>query len=176
MLPMADAPRRTDIVCDQGTLPFQNWFVQQRAESPVREVRFEGASDPTPEVLAAIDACDLVIVGPSNPYVSIDPILTLTGVRQALAKKKVIAVSPIVGGRAVKGPLASMIRTLAEREPSAGAVADHYDGLLAGIVVEQGDEAEVKNLPVRGLSTIMGGGEDRERLAREVLKFAGELQ
>src|SRR5262249_17858045 len=121
ILPMADGPCRTMIdTREHGTLSFQDWFVRHRAPE-VRAVRFEGSPPPAPGVVAAIEAADLVIIGPSNPYVSIDPILSLPGVRAAIEARSVtmgetpmpparpvIAVSPIVGGRAVKGPLGSM--------------------------------------------------------------------
>jgi LPPG:FO 2-phospho-L-lactate transferase len=173
ILPMADSPRATMIETTRdGTLSFQDWFVRRRAEPTVRSVRFEGAPAPAPGVIDAIDACDVVIVGPSNPYVSVDPILSLDGVRGAIAGKPVVAVSPIVGGRAVKGPLASMIAQIAGRSASAGAIAAHYGGLVRAMVVERGDEATVDAIPVRGTSTIMRSRDDRLRLAREVLDVA----
>src|SRR5581483_11744174 len=141
ILPMADAPLRTMIDTDEGLLGFQEWFVRRRAQPAVRAVRFAGAAVAAPGVLAAIDEAGVVVIGPSNPYVSIDPILSLDGVRAALARRKVVAVSPIVGGRAVKGPLAEMIQSLAGRTPSAHAVAAHYGALVRGWVVERGDEA-----------------------------------
>jgi LPPG:FO 2-phospho-L-lactate transferase len=114
-------------------------------------------------------------VGPSNPYVSIDPILTLSGVRECLLDKLVVALSPIVRGRAVKGPLADMIRVLAHEDATPGAIVRHYDGLLSGIVVERGDEGFVDDAAVLGTDTVMGGADDRARLAREVLAFAETL-
>jgi LPPG:FO 2-phospho-L-lactate transferase len=176
VLPMCDAPRRTLVEThDQGVLSFQQWLVERRAP-PVRALRFEGLDQPSPAVLAAIADAELVVIGPSNPYVSIDPILGLTGVREQLAGKLLVALSPIVHGRAVKGPLADMIRTLAEREPSAAAIADHYRGMLSGIVVERGDEATIDTPRVLGTDTVMGGSADRARLAREVLRFAEGLR
>jgi LPPG:FO 2-phospho-L-lactate transferase len=176
VLPMADGACRTMIeTVSDGTLAFQEWFVRRRAQPVVRAVRFDGRPAPAPGVIAAIDACDVVLVGPSNPYVSIDPIVSLPGVREALARKPVVAVSPIVGGHAVKGPLAEMIPALAGEAPTAGAVARHYGGLLAGVVVERGDEASVAGVPVYATATVMGDRADRTRLAREVLAFAAEL-
>jgi LPPG:FO 2-phospho-L-lactate transferase len=175
VLPMSDAPVRTMIeTTEEGTLPFQQWFVRRRAEPPVRVVRFDGGRTPAPGVVEAIDACAVVVVGPSNPYVSIDPILCLDGVRAAIARKPVVAVSPIVGGAAIKGPLATMIRDLAREVASAGAVARHYDGLVRAMVVERGDEHTVVSIPVRGTSTVMRSRDDRLRLAREVLAFGAE--
>jgi LPPG:FO 2-phospho-L-lactate transferase len=176
ILPMADAPCRTIVeTTTEGDLPFQEWFVRRRAQPPVRGVRFEGRPPPAPGLLDAIDACELVLIGPSNQYVSIDPILSLDGVRAALAKKPVVAVSPIVGGRAVKGPLATMIPELTGAPPSAGAVARHYGGLLRGMVVERGDEGGVSGVAVRATDTVMRSRDDRRRLAEETLAFAREL-
>jgi LPPG:FO 2-phospho-L-lactate transferase len=176
VVPMADAPVRTMIeTASDGTLPFQEWFVRRRAEPRVRAVRFDGARAPAPNAMDALARCDVVVVGPSNPYVSIDPILRLDGVRDAIARKPVVAISPIVGGAAVKGPLATMIRDLAQQEPSAGAVARHYGTMLRGMVVERGDERTVSSLPVRATSTVMRSRDDRLRLAREVLSFAAEV-
>ncbi|HZU82252.1 MAG TPA: 2-phospho-L-lactate transferase [Polyangiaceae bacterium] len=176
VVPMADGPCRTMIETPaDGTLPFQEWFVRRRAQPAVRAVRFEGRPAPAPGAMAALAECDVVLVGPSNPYVSIDPILSLDGVRDALARKPVVAVSPIVGGQAIKGPLASMIQDLGEGPPSAGAVARHYGGLLRAMVVERGDEATVGALRVLGTSTVMRSRDDRLRLAREALAFAAEV-
>jgi LPPG:FO 2-phospho-L-lactate transferase len=177
VLPMADGACRTMIeTAADGTLTFQEWFVRRRAQPAVRAVRFEGSPPPAPGVLAAIDGCDLVIIPPSNPYVSIDPILQLDGVRAAIAKKLVVAVSPIVGGHAVKGPLATMIPELTGSAPSAAAIARHYGDLLDGIVVERGDEAAISGLPVRATSTVMHDKAARLQLARETLSFAEELR
>ncbi|MSP60233.1 MAG: 2-phospho-L-lactate transferase [Myxococcales bacterium] len=176
LLPMADGPCRTMIdTLSDGTLAFQEWFVGRRAQPAVRAVHFEGLPPPAPGLIDAIDACDLVLIGPSNPYVSIDPILALGGVRAAIARKRVIAVSPIVAGRAVKGPLATMIHELTGQPPSAGAIARHYRGLLAALVVEHGDQGSLDGLPSLATATIMHTRDDRLRLAREVLAFAGAL-
>jgi len=173
ILPMSDMPVRTMIeTTEEGTLPFQQWFVRRRAEPRVRAIRFDGGRTPAPGAIDAINACDVVIVGPSNPYVSVDPILCLDGVREAIARKPVVALSPIVAGAAVKGPLAAMIQDLAGEAASAGAVARHYRGLLGAMVVESGDEHTVGPLPVLGTSTVMRSRDDRLRLAREVLAFS----
>ena len=175
VLPMCDAPRATWLdTFEYGELPFQRWLVEHRAPR-VRAVQFRGESRPSAQVLEALAEADLVLIGPSNPYVSIDPMLTLTGVRELLAEKCVVAVSPIVGGRAVKGPLAEMIPTLGGRDPSPSAIVAHYGGLLSGIVVERGDEAAVTQVPCYATGTVMGGKADRLRLAREVLEFAQVL-
>jgi LPPG:FO 2-phospho-L-lactate transferase len=175
VLPMCDAPRPTWLdTFDFGLLPFQRWLVERRAPR-VRGVEFRGDARPSPAVLAALDEAELVLIGPSNPYVSIDPLLSLPGVRERVARKLVLAVSPIVGGRAIKGPLAEMIVSLAGREPSPSAIVAHYDGLVRGLVLEREDAAAVRGLPCLGTSTIMGDKQDRLRLAREVLAFAEQL-
>lgn len=176
VLPMSNDRLRTRIeTAHEGTLSFQDWLVRRRGAPQVVGVTFDGVARPTPEVLDALASADLVIVGPSNPYVSIDPILSMPDVCTAVAKLKVVAVSPIVGGRAVKGPLAEMIPTLGQRSASAGAVAAHYAPLLSGIVVELGDEPSVQSVPVLGTATIMRTADDRLRLAQAVLRFAEQL-
>lgn len=176
ILPMCDAPRRTMVdTFDFGTLPFQEWLVKHRAPS-VQAVRFVGETRASSAVHHAIEHADLIVLGPSNPYVSVDPILTLTGVRERLAQKCVVALSPIVAGRAVKGPLADMVRTLSGLDPTPSAIVAHYGGLLRGMVVEHGDAHTVTDLPVLATHTIMGGADDRARLAREVLAFAERLR
>ncbi len=176
VLPMSDAPCRTMIeTADQGVLPFQTWFVRHRAGPAVRAVRFDGAASPAPGVLEAIAGAELVVIGPSNPYVSVDPMLSLPGFREALAARPVVGVSPIVHGEAVKGPLAAMIPSLAARAPTAGAIAAHYGGLLRGFVVEAGDEGTVEGVPTLGTRTRMTTRADSARLAGEVLAFAEAL-
>jgi LPPG:FO 2-phospho-L-lactate transferase len=174
VLPMSDDRCRTMIETrGHGTLTFQDWFVRHRAEPPVERIRFEGNAHATTAVHRALAAADLVVIGPSNPYVSIDPILSLSGVREAVFARPVVAVSPIVGGRAVKGPLASMIPSLAGVSPSAAAVAAHYPQ-LAGMVVERGDG--VPGVRVLATDTVMKSLDDSERLAREVLALASAVR
>jgi LPPG:FO 2-phospho-L-lactate transferase len=175
ILPMTDAPCPTMIDTQTlGTLPFQEWLVKHRAP-PVRRVWFQACPEPTSQVIAALEACDVVVIGPSNPYVSVDSILRLPGVRDALEKKLVVAVSPIVGDKAIKGPLAEMLPILDGEEASAGAVARHYSSLLDGFVVERGDEGSVRDVRVSATETVMRTNEDRINLARDVLRFAEEL-
>jgi len=176
ILPMSDGAQRTIVVtASEGALPFQEWFVKRRAEPRVRSVVSEGDGKPAEGVLDTISSSEVVIIGPSNPYVSIDPILRLSGVLQAIAEKPVVLVSPIVRGAAIKGPLATMIRDLTGEEASAGAVARHYRALTrAAMVVERGDEGSVDCMSVLGTSTIMRSRADRLRFAREVLSFAAD--
>lgn len=174
VLPMCETPRPTLLDTDAGTLDFQTWLVGKRGAPTVARVWWTGPSTASPAVLAAIAEADVVVLGPSNPYVSIDPILALDGVRAAIAAKVVVAVSPIVAGRAVKGPLAAMIPSLAGRAPSASAIAAHYRGLVRGLVLEEGDDDDggAQTLATR---TVMTTRDDRVRLAREVIDFAGKL-
>jgi LPPG:FO 2-phospho-L-lactate transferase len=174
VLPMSDAPCPTTIETAEGTLSFQDWLVRKRARPRVLKVWPAGLLPPAPGVLEAIAAADVVVIGPSNPYVSIDPILGLDGIRPALAGKKVVAVSPIVRGKAVKGPLAGMIETLAGRAPSAAAIRDHYGDLLHGFVLEEGDAAPA-DLPVLRTGIVIPDAKSRARLARQVLSFARGL-
>jgi LPPG:FO 2-phospho-L-lactate transferase len=173
VLPMSNDRCRTMIdTREHGPLTFQTWFVRHRAEPAATRVRFEGTAAATPEVIAAVSQAELVVIGPSNPYVSIDPILSLPGLREALFARPVVAVSPIVHGQAIKGPLAAMIPGLAGVPASAAAIAAHYPR-LAGMVVEEGDAiAGVRTLECR---TIMRSPAESETLARAVLDFSAEV-
>jgi LPPG:FO 2-phospho-L-lactate transferase len=169
VLPMSDGRRATMIdTKEHGTLSFQTWFVRHRAAPDVQRVWFDGDAGTTPAVLKALDAADLVVIGPSNPYVSVDPILTLAGVREAVFARPVVAVSPIVGGRAIKGPLATMIPQLAGVPASAAAIAAHYPG-LRGIVIERGDS--VPGMRSCETDTVMLDAAGSERLARATLEL-----
>ena len=183
IVPMTDGACRTMIdTVEHGALPFQDWFVRLRAAPEARRVWWDGDPPPAPAVIPAIREADVVLVGPSNPYVSIDPILDRAGVREALAGKLVVGVSPIVGGKAVKGPLATMLATLDGVAPSAAAIARRYGDLVGAWVVERGDEAAfaedaaLRGKPVLATGTIMGGKAGRIRLARETLDFARGLR
>jgi LPPG:FO 2-phospho-L-lactate transferase len=177
LLPMSDRPRETMIETPSGTLTFQRWLVAERALPPVSRVWFRGDGVATIPVLEALDQATLVIIGPSNPYVSIDPILATPGIRERLQRVPVLAVSPIVHGRAVKGPLAEMLNTLGHCAPTAASVAHHYGSLLRGYVVEAGDtEGITPKLAVLATSTVMTSRSESLRLARELLTFAQELK
>ena len=184
ILPMTDAPVRTQVRTDDGWLDFQEYFVHLRQEPEVREVRFDGieAAAPTPRVMAAIGAASAVVIGPSNPIVSIGPILAVPGIRELLAAARargvpIVAISPIVGGRALKGPADRMLVSLG-LEPSALGVAAAYAELLDGFVLDEVDRAqepEIRALGLRTLTTdtIMTDDGSRARLAQAVLAFAG---
>lgn len=140
VIPMSDDRVPTLVETDQGVLAFQDYFVKRQAEPEVRGFIFHQVEDskPAPGVLRAIQEADWVLICPSNPWVSIDPILAVPGIRAALESKVVLGVSPIIGGEAVKGPAAKMYREMGIR-PSAGAVAAHYGDLLDGFVIDDQD-------------------------------------
>lgn len=180
ILPMTDAPVRTRVRTDDGWLDFQDYFVRLRQVPEVREIRFEGieGAAPTGEVLDALDRAEAIVIAPSNPLVSIAPILAVPGVTGALAAAKtrgvpVVAVSGIVGGRALKGPADRMLASLGH-EPTAGGVARGYAGLADVFVLDRVDEALAPDVEVLGIDalvtdTIMTDDRSRARLAREVL-------
>jgi len=176
VLPMSDGPVRTIVETDEGDLAFQEYFVHQRCEPRVKGFRFEGAdsADPAPGANEAIQTADAIIICPSNPWVSIDPIRAVISIKD----KPVYAVSPIIGGETVKGPAAKMYRELGI-EPSALAVANHYDGLATGFVLDTVDAQliqSVEMLNMRGLvtNTLMRGHDHRKQLANDVLNFLGD--
>jgi LPPG:FO 2-phospho-L-lactate transferase len=175
VLPASDDSVPTWVYTDKGELPFQEYFVQRQCQPRVTAFRFAGIdrARPVPGALEALAAASLVVICPSNPWVSIDPILALPGLRAAVAARPVLAVSPIIGGQAVKGPAAKMYAELGI-EPSALAVAQHYRGLLGGFVFDQVDvelEAAITRLGMKTLltNTWMKTTDDRRRLALETL-------
>ena len=176
ILPMTNDPVYTMVnTLEHGELPFQEYFVHQRCEPTVKGFRFEGIEKARPAdgVLKALNDADAVVICPSNPWVSITPILTVAGIRSACEAKPVVAVSPIVGGKAVKGPAAKMYEEL-DIEPSALAVAKHYGDLLKGFVFDDVDsemETSIKALEISTFvtNTIMKNAEGRRRLAKDVI-------
>jgi LPPG:FO 2-phospho-L-lactate transferase len=177
ILPMSDTPVSTLVTTDRGILPFQEYFVRRRCEPEVRGFSFDRVEDsrPAPGMIKAIQEATLVIICPSNPWVSIDPILAVSDVRKSLEKKCVIAVSPIIGGKAVKGPAAKMYQELGIR-PSALAVALHYLDLVSGFVFDKVDEDQVQAIRDLGIeplvtSTLMKISQDRRKLAEDVIAF-----
>ncbi|MEE8568088.1 MAG: 2-phospho-L-lactate transferase [Anaerolineales bacterium] len=178
VLPMSDQPVRTIVISDEGELSFQDYFVAQSCEPRVYGFHFDGlkTANPAPGVLEALLATDLVILCPSNPWVSLDPILSVSGVREAVAAKPVIGVSPIVGGKTIKGPAAKMFVDLGF-ESSALTVAEHFQDLLSGLVIDREDEAMASEITLLGMrvlvtDTIMKTADDRLRLAEEIIDFA----
>ena len=184
VLPMSDDPVRTVVLAETGELSFQHYFVRDRCEPAVTGFRFDGidAARPAPDFLASLedDATAASVICPSNPFVSVDPVLALEGVEPALrgAAAPVVAVSPIVGGAAIKGPAAKMMAELGMPVTATG-VARHYAerNLLDGFVIDEADAAEAAAIEGIGLPTLVTGTvmetlADRERLARETLDFA----
>ena len=182
VLPMTDDAVATIVnTAEHGELAFQEYFVHRQCVPRVLGFRFDGieTAQPAPGVLERIRSADAVVLCPSNPWVSLDPILNIAGVRPALAGKCVVAVSPIIGGKTVKGPAAKMFAELGI-EPSALAVAKHFGQMLSGFVLDQIDNAfadEIQALGIRPLvaSTIMKNEQERQRLAQDVLHFVERL-
>ncbi len=182
VFPMSDDPVRTIVhTVDQGSLGFQTYFVQKACEPVVESFDFQGVEQarPAPGALAAIDQADLIILTPSNPWVSIDPILSVPGYLPAIMDKVVIAVSPLVAGKSLKGPAAKMYRELGF-EPSASAVAFHYRNFLRGFVFDNQDQEELEKIHGWHIITlltniIMNVERDRIRLAEEILEFGDEV-
>jgi len=183
VLPMSDDPVRTRVRTDDGWIDFQDYFVRRRCEPVVHELAFHGASTARaqPDFLAALadPATKAVIICPSNPFISIEPILAVPGVSAALAEcaAPVIAVSPIIGGCAIKGPTAKMMAELG-MTPSAGGVARRYDELIDGYVCDFADmdQAAGVSAKVTLAQTLMTTLADREALARVVLSAARMLR
>ena len=178
VLPMSDDRVRTRVRGEDGWIDFQDYFVRQQCRPVVQELAFTGAADarPQPEVMAALSGnVRAVVICPSNPFISIEPILAVRGMRVAIqnCSAPVVAVSPIVGGRAVKGPTAKMMRELGLAVSSA-AVAERYGELLDGYVVDAADAVGIRT-KLNVAPTLMTTLEDRETLARTVLDFADSL-
>lgn len=180
LLPACDVPVPTEIVCDEGTLRFQQWFVGRRATPAVRAVRYGGARHQaaTPEALRAIEQADLVLIAPSNPLLSIEPMLALAGVREALQASGApcIAVSPLIGGKAVKGPLDRMLDDMGLPGGNDG-VAQRYAGLIHGLVIHADDAADGAALRARGVAvlcaeTMIPSRKASAALARTLLVWA----
>jgi LPPG:FO 2-phospho-L-lactate transferase len=182
LLPMSDTPVRTVIDSDDGPLAFQDYFVRRRAEPAVNGIRYEGATKAPPVAALASLLTDpdlaAIFIAPSNPWLSIDPILAIPSLAAALRSTTapVIAISPIVGGRALKGPTAKIMGELGVTV-SAGAIAAHYGELLDGFILDDADRAEADALIAGGLAvgathTVMNTLEDRIRLAGFALGFA----
>ena len=179
VLPMTDDPARTLVQTKDGDLAFQEYFVRRRCEPAVTGFKLEGGNSarPAPGVLEALARADQIVVCPSNPWVSIGPILSVPGIQSAIDPEKAVAVSPIIGGRAVRGPAAKMFAEMGF-QPTAAAVARQYQRVVTHFVLDTEDsvlESEISNLGMQVLvtRTIMGGLPDRLRLAKSVLDFVG---
>jgi len=186
VLPMTNDPVRTHVLTDSGEVSFQEYFSELGCEPAVRGFNYRGASDARPpdEVFDALHAADLeaVVICPANPYHVIRPILEVSGMRELLRKRgaPVVAVTPIVGGRALKGSAGKMMRELG-REPSVRAVASEYLRIIDGFVIDQEDVGAAESIRSLGMevlmaTTIMRTVDDRVALARAVLEFAGRIR
>ena len=179
---MCDEPVRTLVHTEDGVLPFQRYFVEQRCAPRVKGFEFRGAGEarPTPALREALasESLEAVVICPSNPFISIDPILAVPGMRAAIAacRAPVVAVTPIIGGNAVKGPTAKMMAELG-MPTSARAVAEHYGDLLDGFVLDHADadQGAAIDVPCLATRTLMVSEDDKRTLAAEVLAFARRL-
>jgi LPPG:FO 2-phospho-L-lactate transferase len=179
ILPMTDDPVATIVnTKEQGELAFQEYFVHQHCEPQVKSFMFAGVeyARPAPGVLEAIQEANAIVFCPSNPWVSLDPILAVPGILPSIKNKKlVVAVSPIVGGNTIKGPAAKMFLELG-KAPSAFTVAEHFQGTITHFILDTVDkniEIAINELGLETLvtNTIMESTEDRQRLASDVLNF-----
>ncbi|KUR76679.1 2-phospho-L-lactate transferase [Novosphingobium sp. Fuku2-ISO-50] len=178
ILPMSEDPVETRVDTDQGLLAFQRYFVEHQCRPAVRAVDFVGAETarPAPGVIEAIACADVVLIAPSNPWLSIDPILAVAAIRQALidTRAPVVVVSPLVAGKAVKGPTAKLMAELG-LAVNNHTIAAHYQGWMAGMVVH-GEDAAPGDVPVARTDTLMHDRGDRERVARVALALALDLR
>jgi LPPG:FO 2-phospho-L-lactate transferase len=177
LLPATDDRLRTWLDTPNGSFPFQEWFVARGHRDPVDRVRFEGAAAarPAPGVLEALHEADVILIAPSNPYVSIGPVLAVERIRSALERRRApaIAVSPLIGGRAVKGPAAAMLERL-EGGTSAAHVARCYPGLIDALVFDEVDADDADAVAAQGVRpvvapTFMRNADARRRLAEAAL-------
>jgi LPPG:FO 2-phospho-L-lactate transferase len=181
LLPMTDGRFSTMVMTSDGRLPFQRYFVELQSRPVVKRIEFEHADDvkASPLALRALQSDDLdtVIICPSNPYLSIDPILRVPGILAALEgiRAPIIAVSPLIGGQAVKGPTAKIMQELGV-PPSAASIVSHYP-FLDGLIIDQADQAEAGRLkiPAHVTNTLMRSKDDRVNLAAECLAFVSRL-
>ena len=182
VLPMTDDKVATWILTeDDEVLPFQEYFVHQECKPIVKSFRFEGhdSSQPARGVLEVLETADLIIICPSNPWVSIGPILSVPGIKESIKRRPVVAISPIIGGKAVKGPAAKMYYELGIT-PSPAAIADQYKEFLSGLIIDEIDHNQADEISERGIilyvtKTLMSNIEDRRRLAGEVVTFGKML-
>jgi len=181
VLPMCDEPVQTYVRTDGEWRHFQEFLIMQHAQPPIEGVEFRGAEEASvsEEVRRAIEAAEAIVIGPSNPIASIGPILAVPGLRQTLedADAPVVAVSPLVGGRSLKGPTESFLRW-AGLDVDDRAIATQYAGLVQGLVVDRGSpagRASLSGAVLHQTDTLMGDEQGRVRLARETLDFARSL-
>ncbi|MCU7930739.1 MAG: 2-phospho-L-lactate transferase [Candidatus Thiodiazotropha sp. (ex Codakia rugifera)] len=185
IIPMSDDPVRTEVLVDEGVMPFQHYFVKQRCQPRISGIRYAGAE----QAAAATGFVDTlndaalagVIICPSNPFLSIDPILALPGISELLRNMTVpvIAVSPIVGGEAIKGPTAKIMQEL-DMPVTQQAIVDHYNGLISGLIIDRVDKETVstlkKSVAVHVSETVMKTTEQKISLANQCLTFIDKLE
>jgi LPPG:FO 2-phospho-L-lactate transferase len=178
VLPMSDDPVRTLVHTDQGVLAFQRYFVEQRCAPRTHKISFHGAdtAEPAPGVVVAIETADVVVIAPSNPYLSVDPILAVAGIARAIESTRapVVAVSPLVSGKAVKGPTAKLMSELGVDVGNA-AIARHYQRFADGLLIHTGDGAGAGELATCEADIMMNDDADKRRVARDVVRFAEQL-
>ncbi len=183
ILPMTDQPVATKIKTPAGVLEFQEYFVKRKFEDQVQDVTYEGANlaAPAPGVVPAIEKTDLIILCPSNPILSIGPIMAIPGIRESVSKTraKIVGISPIVGGKAIKGPLDKMMESLG-LEVSPFGVAQLYAGLMKGYVIDQQDKSTTQKISGLGMkvlatNTLMTSLQSKAQLAADTLKFAESI-
>ena len=179
LLPMSDDTIATRVATDEGELDFQHYFVRRRCQPRVRSIRFAGAqaARAAPGVVEALRESRAIVIAPSNPYLSIDPILAVPAIRQALLETHVpvVAVSPIVGGEAVKGPTAKIMREMG-LQVTAATVSRHYDELIDGLLIDERDPPVALDVAHARADTLMKTLEDRIRVARAALDLADSLR
>lgn len=182
VVPMSDVPVRTQVETESGWLDFQHYFVREQCRPAARAIRFAGTPGAamSPGLAEALARPDLaaVVLCPSNPFLSVDPILAVDGVRDALAAREVpfVAVSPLVGGQSLKGPLGKLLGELGRANDNR-AIAAHYAGLVDHLIIDEADAADAEGLRATGIcatvtGTVMYEAADRERLARVALSAA----
>jgi LPPG:FO 2-phospho-L-lactate transferase len=170
LLPASDDELRTFVRTETGELDFQTWFVRRGYRDRVLGVEYRGVAAPAPGVLEAIDDAELVVIAPSNPFLSVGPILAITGIREALRPKRVVAVSPIVGGEALRGPLADMLESLGY-ERSARGVASWYGDLISAFVLDPVDAHLAPEIPGAVVApVVMVEPHSRAEVGRAVLE------
>ena len=182
ILPMSDQMVATIVTTNEfGEIPFQDYFVKKKCEPTIRSFRFDGIdkAEPAPGVIDAIEQADVIVICPSNPWVSIDPILNVTNILPSLRQKTIIAISPIVDGKSIKGPAAKMYSELGIL-PSAFAIAWHYKDLIKAIVIDDQDISLAKEITSLGITpfntnTIMKTPEDKLNLGKDVLNYIDRI-
>ena len=176
VIPMCEQRVRTSVITPSGRRGLQEFLILDHGEAPISSVEVEGLAEaaPAPEALAALAEAELIVIGPSNPVISIGPILAVPGMREAIAASPapVVAVSPFVAGRAIKGPTEAFMDAIG-RPVTAAGVASLYEGLLDGIVVDAGDpDPPPADIPALSIPTLMEGAPGRKALAERILDWA----